>query len=171
MKNIILPSGWNEVPIGMYQELANLDKTDEGLIREVELVSILADKDPEDIKKINASDWDSILGALMWTTEAPKDEYKHEIEIDGITYYLVKLSSLSTGEQIDLESYSSDIQSLHKFFAMLYRPVNEDYDTDKMAVRSELFQERLMISDVYGTLIFFLSIAQKYEMIIQACSD
>lgn len=170
MENIItVPSGWNEVSVGLYQEIAGLDHA-EGTTSEVELISILANKDPEDIKKIQASNLDSILEAIKWVANPPSNEFKTEIEISGVKYYLAKLSGLSTGEQIDLETYSEDINSIHKFFALLYREADEEYSVDIMLKRSEMFKEKLMIEDVFGTIVFFLSIAQSYEKIIQACS-
>lgn len=170
MDNILIPSGWNEVTVGMFQEMANLDKTEEGLTKIVDLISILSDKDPEDIKKINSTDLDPILEAIKWSGEMPSDEYKTEIEINGVTYYLIKLSSASIAENVDLESYQGDITQLHKFFAVLYRPANEEYEVDKMNERAELFKEKLMISDVFGTLVFFLSIPQRYDEIIKVYS-
>lgn len=172
MKNLTLPSGWNEVPVGMFQELSNLDKSENGMTKIVDLISILADKDPEDVKNINASDLDSILAAIKWTGESPSNDHKTDFVIDEVPYYLMKLSDLSIGERIDLDSYSKDIMQLHKFFALLYRPVNEalgvkEYSVDSMLLRSELFEKKLMIEDVYGTILFFFSIAKRYELITQ----
>lgn len=167
LKNLILPSGWNEVPVGMFQELSNIDRSS-GMDRIVDLISILADKDPEDVKNINASDLDSILAAIKWTGESPSNEHKMDFVIDEVPYYLMKLSDLSIGERIDLDAYSKDIMQLHKFFALLYRPVNEVYSVDSMLLRSELFEKKLMIEDVYGTILFFFSIAKRYELITLA---
>lgn len=166
MKKITVPSGWHEVSIGMFQELSNLDKTDEGLTKVIELISILSDTDSEDVKNISAIDLEPILEAIKWSSQKPSDKHKTEITIDGEIYYLVKLSSLSIAENADLEAYSSDITQLHKFFAVLYRKNDEAYNVDSMLKRAELFQEKLSIDDVFGTLVFFLSIAKRYEEII-----
>lgn len=171
MNNILrLPSNWGEVSVGMFQELANLDKTKDGLTKVVDLIAILSDTDPEEVKKINASDLDSILEAVKFSHETPSDEYKNEVIIDGETYYLMKLADASIGENADLEAYAADITQLHKFFAVLYRKADEEYSLDTMLKRSELFQEKLSINDVYGTLVFFLSIAKEYEEIIKIYS-
>lgn len=173
LKNLILPSGWNEVPVGMFQELSTLDKSEDGMTKIVDLISILADKDPEDVKNINASDLDSILAAIQWTSKTPSNEHKMDFVIDEVPYYLMKLSDLSIGERIDLDAYSKDIMQLHKFFALLYRPPSEslgvkEYSVESMLTRAELFEKKLMIEDVYGTIVFFFSIASRYEMTIQA---
>lgn len=170
MNNITLPSGWHEVPIGMFQELSGLDNA-KGLTKVIDLISILSDNDPEEVKKINSTDLDPIIDAIQWTKEPPSDKHKNEIEIDGVAYYLIKLSGASIAENVDLEAYQADINNLHKFFAVLYRPANEEYDADKMNIRAGLFKDKLMIDDVFGTLVFFLSIAKKYDEIIKAYSQ
>lgn len=171
MKKLTVPSGWNEVSIGMFQELTNLDKTSDGLTKVIELISILSDTDSEEVKKISSIDLEPILEAIQWTSKSPRSEFKTEITIDGEVYYLVKLSDMSIAESADLDSYSSDITQLHKFFAVLYRKPTDTYDVDSMLKRAELFSEKLNIDDVYGTLVFFLNIAIRYEEIIKTYSQ
>ena len=55
MNKITMPSGWHEVPIRMFQELALLE-TDNGMNRIIDMISILSNNDPEDVAKINGSD-------------------------------------------------------------------------------------------------------------------
>jgi hypothetical protein len=154
----------------MYQELAGLDKSEQGLTKVIDLISILSDKDPEEIKQIDASDLDVILEAIKWTSDSPSSEHKTEIVINETTYYLQRLSSMTLGQQVDLETNATNIEALHKFFAILYQPSDELYTIDAMLKRAELFAEKVMINDVYGAMVFFLNIAKKYESIIQACS-
>ena len=161
-----MPDGWHEVNIKMFQELSLLEG--DGEQKAIELISILADKDPDEIKTISPEDFKLIIPAILWTNIVPTDEYKTDIEIDGITYYLQKLKSLSLGEWIDLDKWcENSTVNLHKIFALLYRPVDEEYDVAKMNARAELFLEKLMISDVYGTLLFFLIIGNQYLNLIK----
>lgn len=161
-----MPDGWHEVNIKMFQELSLLEG--DGEQKAIELISILADKDPDEIKTISPEDFKLIIPAILWTNIVPTDEYKTDIEIDGVTYYLQKLKGLSLGEWIDLDKWcEKSTENLHKIFALLYRPVGEEYHVAKMNARAEIFLERLMISDVYGTLLFFLIIGNQYLNLIK----
>lgn len=157
MENIVVPSRWNEVPVKMFKELAGLDKTD-GEYNVIDFISVLSDQDPEDIKQIGSVNLPKILASVQWVFTLPNSEYKTEVEIDGVTYYLVKLNSLSLAQRADLDEYVQ-FENLHKFFAVLYRPANDVYSVDSMLRRAELFDEKMNIEDVYGTLAFFLTIA------------
>jgi hypothetical protein len=171
INKITLPSSWEEVKIGMYQDLASVENSDSGLTKLIDIISVLADIDPEDVRKINSTDLEPICDAIAWTADAPKDSFKEFIEVDGKVYHLVKLSSLSVAENADLETYANDIGQLHKFFALLYRPIDEkEYSVETMNERAELFRENVAITDVIGTIVFFLGIAVKYEESIQLYS-
>jgi len=162
-----MPDGWHEVSVGMFQELSQIESTD-GEQKAIELISILADRDPEEIKTISPEDFKLIIPAILWTNVVPNNEYKTDIEIDGVVYYLQKLKNLSLGEWIDLDNWcEKSVENMHKIFALLYRPVGEEYNTDKMNERAEMFKEKLMISDVYGTMIFFLIIGNQYLNLIK----
>lgn len=167
MEKLTIPSGWNEVSVGMFQELSNLDKSEAGLTKIIDLVSILTDTDPEEIKKLNASVLEPIINAIQWTAESPKDEFKECLEIDGKQYWLIKLSSASVADNANLEAYKADITKLHKFFAVLYREdPNKETTVEEIEARGELFKDKVMISDVFGTILFFLGIALTYDEII-----
>jgi hypothetical protein len=170
MNKITMPSDWHEVTVSMFQELAQLETTD-GMTRVIDMISILSNTDPDEVAKINGSDLEPILDAITWSSKTPTDKFVTEFTIDGIEYYVQKLSSLSIAENVDLDAYSKDISKLHKFFALLYRPANEAYSVELTEARAELFLDKLMIADVYGTILFFLNIAKSYELIIQACTQ
>ena len=167
MEKITLPDGWHEVSISKFQELNNLE-TFEGLHKIIELISILSDKDVEDIREMSTDDLELILKQVEWTSVIPTSEYKTNIYIDDIDYYLVSLKSLTLGEWIDLDTWSENaIENMHKIFALLYRPSKEVYNTTDMNERAELFLDKLMIADVYGTLLFFLLIGNQYLSLIK----
>ena len=156
---ITLPDSWSEINVSTFQELSRLD-TFEGHHKVIELVSILSNKDVEEIREISGENFETILEQVKWSSIVPSTEYKTEVTIDETTYYLIKLKSLTVGEWIDLDTWCENaIDNMHKIFAMLYRPLNEDSDINE---RSELFLDKLMISDVYGTLLFFLIIGNQY---------
>lgn len=170
MEKITLPDGWHEVNLLTFKELCAIqDNKDVGGLSEVvELISCLSNKDPEEIRSWPSESLHNILPVISWIDKKPSDEYKTNVCINGVNYCLVKFKSLTLGEWIDLDNYIQDsIGNIHKIFAILYRPKNEIYDYSKVEERENLFLEKMSISDVYGTLIFFLTIGNQYLKFIQ----
>lgn len=150
-----VPDSWDEVTVGQYQEIKQTDS-------DLEIVSILLDEDPEIIKKFDAHSMERILNCLGWIKSMPQENiYKAFIEVDGVEYRLVEdLSKFSLGEWIDMDEYLKDFTgNLHYILAMLYR--NEPYDTEVYKKNGELFAEKVMIGDIYGSFVFFSIVATK----------
>ena len=164
-KKITVPDGWNDVNIATFQELNNVEDNQN---KAFEIISILIDEDPEDVKKWDVASFNRVNNALGWVQTLPtKEDFKKVIEIDGIKYgFVEKLSSLSLGQWMDIEHYLQDsIGNLHKLMAMFYRPIQEDgsiepYDSVSGVDRAELFKEKLSINNCYGALLFFSSIGK-----------
>lgn len=164
---LTFPDGWQKVTLSQFQEIAAIEND-----KAVNLISILSDEDPELIRKIDNDSYNRILEVIDWAFMLPSENYKTQLEIDGVKYGLVKFHSLSLGEWVDIENHIGKNENLHKLFAILYRPfVNEfdieEYDADKSARRAELFKEKLIIADVYGALVFFSLIEMNFMRIIK----
>lgn len=162
-KKIKVPDSWKEVTVGQYQELTEAKK-------DVDIISILLDEDPEDIKKWDGVSMGKVLSHLEWTKKLPDNHYNRVIEIEGTKYNLVEnLNGFSGGEWFDMEEYLSDFNgNLHLILAMLYRD-NKEYDAEKVKDRAELFRDKLMIGDVNGCFVFFSHVARLSTITIQDC--
>lgn len=178
-KQLVVPEGWHEVTIDQFQEISSL--VSEGYDRTIDVLSILLNEDPELIKILDISVLTKLISLLEWSNELPSDaNYKPVLRFDEEEYGLIsRMQSLTVGEWIDLEHYLTDgsIKNLHIIMSILYRPLIsafndsdrliEDYDSDKMISQSLKFKNKVMITDVYGTLVFFYLIASEYTKIIQ----
>lgn len=159
---IIIPESWNEVTLRKFQEVAQVDIENERL-KAIEIISIMADCDPDILKNTDIETLNEILNRLDWTKIPPDGEHKTEITVNGITYYLVNLRSLSNGEWIDLDTYcESHIENIHKIMAILYRPNGEEYNSKLSEERASVFLDEVKINDVFGTMLFFSLIGIKY---------
>lgn len=159
---IELPDSWDEVTLGDYQEFAQAQN-------DIERISILADQDPEDIKKLDAPSVGKILNHLSWVKKLPdQNRYKLFIEIDEVEYRLVhNLNGFSLGEWVDMDEYQKEPEkNLHLILAMLYRPEGE-YRSEDVRPRAELFQDKAMIGHLYGALLFFSHVVTKSTPNIQ----
>lgn len=156
-----VPDSWDEVSVGQYQELANASK-------DYDLISILLDEDPEEVRKLDADSIARLLSHLSWIKKLPSEKtYNAFIEIDGVEYRLIEnLNKFSIGEWSDIEDYYTDFKgNLHHILAMLYRDTPE-YDTVSCRKRAELFKEKMMIGHVYGSFVFFSHVVKKSSNVI-----
>ena len=158
-----IPDGWQQVTVKMFQELAKLDNNNDGIAKVVDLISVLADADPEDIRKVDSSELGRLMDMIKWTAEFPNNPHLNTINVKDVEYEMIKLSDLSLGEWIDLDTYVEDsIINMHKIFAMLYRTKGEIYDANKIEDKAIMFADNLPIGEVYGALLFFSLIVNEY---------
>lgn len=170
-----LPDGWHEVTIEQYQEISNTDGDD----KLIDVVAILADEDPEEIRKIDADSLPVILNQIAWIKSLPEEgTFKPIIEIDGEKYgFINRLADLTVGEWIDLESWiGKSNENLHRIMSVLYRPLvsasNDNYRViDKYVVseaqdRAKLFRSKVNLGDVYGAMLFFSLIESEFLRIM-----
>jgi hypothetical protein len=168
---IILPDNWDEVTLGQFQEIALSDGED----RMLDIISILSDGDPDELRKMDPDSFARCIEALAWVKGLPESgNYKPIIEVNGERYGFVnRMSDLTVGEWIDLESWMGNSnENMHKIIALLYRPlvsavsdsyrVIDKYVAAESAERSKLFQEHVKIGDVYGAMLFFSLIEQEF---------
>lgn len=160
-----VPDNWNEVTIGQFQDLSVLNRDSKDY--SISTLSILIDTQPEDIRKFDPQSLSKILRHLEWAMKYPRDDYyKQEIEVDGKTYTMIEnLNEFTGGQWWDMEEYLNNYNdNLHYLLAMIYRPLGEEYDSEKCKARGELFADKVMIGEVYGSLLFF-SIVEKRSII------
>jgi hypothetical protein len=148
---INLPDGWHEVTVSQFQEIAELSEDE---YRDNTVISILANVDG--IDNITVDSRLNCLNAISWAFTPPDEKtYKRQVTIKQTDFYLRNYRDLKIGERIDLREYSKNaIKNLHKICAILYKPEIEVKNGDV------IFQDA-MISDVYGSLVFFWNIANR----------
>ena len=165
---VTVPDSWNEVTISQFKEISELDKKSKDYA--LNIISILLDKDPEEIRKYDSVSANKIMRHLEWSMITPSQEfYKQEIEIDGIMYRMIEnINRFSGGEWWDMENYLLDFENnMHFIFAMIYRPEGDKYSTVTLRQRAELFLEKGMIGEMYGSLVFFSNVAKRSMMTTQ----
>jgi len=177
-----LPTQFSEVMLESYMQISNIDKEIEPIDKTVKIISILSGIDEEDIKNINLEQIKFINNAISFLFIQEEHTITEQVKIGGIWYGLNKnLADAKFGEYIFLEQYSSPEKindNLHMLMAMLYRPVArhkssklvnliekyiykrknydiEEYNSDTVVKRSEIFKKEMNIEIVLGTMFFF----------------
>ena len=161
-----MKSNWSMITIGDYQEIVNVDAETE-ISKAVQLVSILSDKDSEEIRKAPLGDFYKWMENIKFISTSPDADFNKTFELDGVRYGMIPdLNYISTGEWLDCENWKEKaIDNLHMYAALLFRPVTRyvddtDYDieehkTNGFERRANLFRENVSINKVYGAQVFF----------------
>jgi hypothetical protein len=174
--NEIKQKSWDDVTIAMWVELNNVD-TESPITKEIEEVAILTDTDSSELRSIPMSEFRKIQESVKFKHTPPKAEVTLKFDIDGKRYGMIpQLDFISTGEWMDAETWKEDaINNIHLYAALLYRPITkedgevyeiEPHKSSGFIERANLFKDRLSITVIHGTVLFFSTIATEYIKIL-----
>jgi hypothetical protein len=174
---LTIPTTWEDITIGMYQQYIELKKKkleeDEEII---ELVCVLCGVDKDTLERIKYKDLKFIAKTLnkFMGTEIKEKELVKKIEFKGKKYGMIpNLSSISLGEFVDIESLvKKSHDNLHKIMSILYRPIIkekgtrysvEEYKPDEY--KEDLFKD-FSITVSMSALNFFFLLGKKLPIIL-----
>ena len=177
MNNIKLTIGDNKYDINpqlTLGEYMNIQQNKSSLEDPLKMMEMLTSIPIEDLKKIDQQKA-TIIADKIITKKLKKYEpnVQSTFEFKGTTYGLeTDLTKINFGGWVDLETFIalSHHEHLDKITAIFYRPVIgqigkkyflEEYDTDKMLERAELFKD-LPFEIVSGAQRFFLEFTKQY---------
>lgn len=158
--------GWNDVTIGQYQEIMSIE-TDLEISRFITTMSILLDKDSEEIRSMNIKDYKKLVAKTKFLSEEPKSIIKRKITIGNKSFGLIPdMTLMEAGVFIDADQFKSDpIKNLHLLVALIFRPIKseseggeyeiEEHRSEGFLKRAELFKESVKIEEVMGAVLFF----------------
>lgn len=182
--NYDLPEGWNEVNLGKYSDISRIESKDRtNLFYRRELLSVLMGCDVKIVGKILKKDLDIIFENLQWVWSSPTMIDNRCLEIDGISYSTISTFDHITFDEIVSLEYliKNDHNDCSSLCAVLYRPSKivfdmereedvieiEDFDDKNFHYRTELFKEKVMITDVLKYILFFSNGVVEYSGSIQ----
>ena len=160
--NITIPENLNEITLYQYQRFEKLIKDNEpSEFVNQKTIEIFCNIELKDVARIRIAEVSEILKHInVLLQQKPKLTQTFKLGVYEFGF-IPKLEDLSSGEYIDIESYLSDTQTLHKAMAVLFRPiktkVNKLYTIEEYE-SSEKYSEVLkyMPLDVaLGCMLFF----------------
>ena len=161
--DIRVPSSLAEIPLSKYQRFAKVTGNDQELMAR-KMVQIFCDVD--EVLEISHKDAIEIMG-LLSAVLSQKPELVHTFQLNDVTYgFIPNLDEMTYGEFIDLETYISKWEDMHKAMSVLYRPVTKKagkfYDIEKYqgTIYSDTMKGAPM-EVVAGALLFFYRIARE----------
>ena len=161
--NITIPETLNEITLYQYQRFEKLILNNEpsDFVNQ-KTIEIFCNIELKDVARIRIAEVSEILTHINnLLQQKPKltNTFKLGVYEFG---FIPKLEDITSGEYIDLESYLSDTQTLHKAMAVLYRPIKnktkslytiEEYSKDSQDMAEVL---KYMPLDVaLGSMLFF----------------
>lgn len=150
---LIIPNKWSDITIETYQKYVDIQ---EGKGSEknkvIKSLALLCGTTTAIVKKMLYSDLLDIMNIIkdMLDNEPDKEDFKKMFLFKEQEYgFVPNLSKISTGEYIDLETYTKEpVKNLHNIMSILYRPVInkvneryaiENYNPDEF--KEELFKD------------------------------
>jgi len=161
--NITIPETLNEITLYQYQRFEKLISNNEpsDFVNQ-KTIEIFCNIELKDVARIRIAEVSEILTHINnLLQQKPKliNTFKLGVYEFG---FIPKLEDITSGEYIDLESYLSDTQTLHKAMAVLYRPIKnktkslytiEEYSKDSQDMAEVLKYMPLDIA--LGCMLFF----------------
>jgi hypothetical protein len=168
---LIIPNKWSDITIETYQKYVDIQ---EGKGSEknkvIKSLALLCGTTTAIVKKMLYSDLLDIMNIIkdMLDNEPDKEDFKKMFLFKEQEYgFVPNLSKISTGEYIDLETYTKEpVKNLHNIMSILYRPVInkvneryaiENYNPDEF--KEELFKDCPM-DIALSSLGFFLTLGE-----------
>tara|TARA_R110002167_G_scaffold71580_2_gene201884 strand:- start:772 stop:1608 length:837 start_codon:yes stop_codon:yes gene_type:complete len=104
----------------------------------ISLISKMGGKDIEEVKEWTPAALSEVYKTLLASFEDLTPQFYPIIELDGVKYGFKSLTSMTTGEYIDLEKLAKyPVENLEEIMAILYRPItNNRFSGIKWAFKS-----------------------------------
>lgn len=168
---LTIPENWNEIDIETYQKYVNIQQSKGSEKNKiVKSLALLCNTTTAIVKKMLYSDLLDIMNIVrdLLDKEPNEQDFKKIFNFNDQEYgFVPNLSNISTGEYIDLETYTKQpIDNLHNIMSILYRPIThkvnkrytiEDYNPDQF--KEELFKKCPM-DIALSSLGFFLTLGE-----------
>jgi hypothetical protein len=163
--DIKIPETLNEITLSQYQKFDKLTKDNEqsDFVNQ-KTIEIFCQIDLKDVARIRLADVSEILVHL---DNVLKSQTKHilKFKLNGKEFgFIPKIEDITSGEYIDLENYLSDMQTMHKAMAILYRPITAQ--TNGLYVIEEYtgadkysdVMKQMPLDVALGSMVFFYTL-------------
>jgi len=172
---INIPTSLNDITIGQYQRMHKLNESDlEGIALDNEILKLFTGI--ENVGDISQKDRDSILESIAKALISD-GKFNHRVNLGSLSLGMIpNFDRMSGDEYSDVIKYADNVEDLHRFMAVAYRPIKhkdfyKNYSIVKYTGTSELSEQmkELPMAIVKGFNGFFLSLSNDLEAHIQKC--
>ncbi len=163
---LTIPSSLDDITVGDFQAIQLLleDESLTGDKLDNEILKVILKFD--NIKYISVKDRKKLLEDITKALEK-EGEFKQKFKLRGVKFGMIpNFDKISNGEYTDLIKYADDIQDLHRFLAVAYRPIEKSDMFNNYTVReyegtSEHAEtmKHLPMSVANGVQVFFYALS------------
>ena len=155
---INIPENLNEITLYQYQQFDKLNISSEAEVR-LKMIEIFCGANSLIARNMKATDIVEICNSInkMFDT---KHQLISSFKMDGVEYgFIPSLDEMSFGEYVDLDTFITNVDDLHKAMNVLYRPI-EHKRKDKYTIKAydpnTSDKMKLMpLSASLGAMVFF----------------
>lgn len=161
-KQFEIPTEWNEVTVGQFEKLANVEKNKNVIKYLSSVICALSGITEDEFFMIPADKFEDMLEVLEFLSKPIVDNDIDFIVIDGEEYWLKKnFEQMNMGEIISIETLTEGITNIDTAISKLLciflrKKVDGELETFKNSFmeREELFKT-VKITDVNNLFLFF----------------
>jgi len=176
---VTLPESIEDITLGQYQDYIKLsDKLEAKEITERDFINskiaLFSGIDKSLIDDIYHRDLE-YLKSHIDTALNEDSPFVNRFFLDGVEFgFIENLDNISSAEYFDMSSYGTDVETLHKLMAVLFRPIKKKDKTGNYKIKKykgsvkygDLMKE-MPLSIVNGALVFFWNLSKELEIYIQ----
>lgn len=172
-----VPSSWDELTLGKFQELERLYDGDEERKFDVrDVLDLMTDRTKDEINELPIEFTDSLLRKMYWLHEQPDfGKPSNKITIDGVQYTVHNENEMKFGEYVALDTaLKGDKHNYAAMLAILCRKDGEIFDAkfenEILPSRIE-FWKNVSVMKVMPIVSFFLELSSMSLQVSQLSSQ
>lgn len=162
-----VPSSWDDLTLGKFQELERLYDTEDGNERKFDVrdvLDLMTDRTKDDINELPIEFTDMLLRKMYWLHEQPQfGKPSNKVTIDGVQYTVHNENEMKFGEYVALDTaLKGDKHNYAAMLAILCRKDGEIFDAkfenEILPSRIE-FWKNVSVMKVMPIVSFFLELS------------
>lgn len=174
-----VPSSWDELTLGKFQELERFYDGDEENERKFDVrdvLDLMTDRTKDEINELPIEFTDSLLRKMYWLHEQPQfGKPSNKITIDGVQYTVHNENEMKFGEYVALDTaLKGDKHNYAAMLAILCRKDGEIFDSkfenEILPSRIEFFKN-VSVMKVMPIVSFFLELSSMSLQVSQLSSQ
>lgn len=174
-----VPSSWDELTLGKFQELERLYDTEDGNERKFDVrdvLDLMTDRTKDEINELPIEFTDSLLRKMYWLHEQPDfGKPSNKITVDGVQYTVHNENEMKFGEYVALDTaLKGDKHNYAAMLAILCRKEGEIFDAkfenEVLPSRIE-FWKNVSVMKVMPIVSFFLELSSMSLQVSQLSSE
>lgn len=165
---INIPESLSEITLLQYQKWLKIseDKKLDNFLKQ-KMIEIFCNVELKKVLQMKASDVSEICTSInkLFTNDCKLiTKFNHNHKQFG---FIPKLDDMSFGEYIDLDTYMSDWQNMHKAMSVLFRPIiykkKEKYLIEDYESANKYDLQNISLDIVFGSLVFFWNLKMELQ--------